>query len=105
MIALSIVLRGVVMDIFKNLFHKMGATLQETKHSMVMFFRDVTNPKRAREMVYRKYLDVKRMTVRPLKRGFKVIVDKEHYSENWRKIVDGLGEVMAEVSQKAAGVV
>lgn len=102
--AINLTIRNLTVDASKYILTKINAQYKETSNKITLLINDLKNPQKATQMVAEKLFLVKRATVRAVKKGIEVVIDKKHYYDNLQKfsqfVIRTLTDVLMDLEEK-----
>ena len=94
-LAITNVLKELFMDTLKQLFGYLGIRYVETKNQVRLLLTNFADPERACQLIKEKLLEAKSVTVKSVEQGVEIMMDREHYSSNLKKLVSSILETTA----------
>ena len=85
----------------KEILGGLGARYTETKNKVKVLLTNVNEPEKAFNLLTERLVDVKNVTVKRAGEGIEIIMDREHYVENLKKLANSLLDVLQFITVKA----
>lgn len=101
---MTIALKELIVETSKQILHKIGAKYTETRAYAKLLLTDLGDPQKPYQMISDKLSKINKITVRVCKRGIEITIDKEHYYDNFSKIVSTvarkIGDVLMDLEER-----